>query len=721
MVSMEHNPAWMFISFIHARHFFSLVNRKIIENYKLNGFDTSLDPFEIKLWFGNNLQVKMKDIDMYYSYCSAANLNGYRFFCPTTVACSVVMMVSQYFVDVFEDEDHLYQFLMTLYIAHYIFFARIKVIPEGDQKDQFHWFIDCLMSLFTYVSKQTKKALTPTQQEGYKTQILQQWDVLLSLFYHFGHINTLHDSHFLEEKDYYTWLFYDELNKKEYKKIFEDFFDHHETYLSQPTFSATEKALFDLVLPADLLIRYLFDIDDLKSVIYHLIWSLYDRQQCDTHIQSLSDDKETWHDFLLHITDYRLFKSTFLPSAQSYIRHVIRNHEDYDYETEEEINDFMSAVGSWDISSLQEAHIPAKLQQEGATMEKMINFYITFLGGFWTARGDSGYIRRCKPDLLKEIVGAHNLIGSKKESLYYYGWLLYSYSKNIFYYKYTYENIRAGKENFHIPYKADLREVYNNMYIVKMFNESFVSVLLQDMAPEDIKIYVKDSTVLDSFKELVGDHISDLTKMNDTTLLIDVYQDLLTVLETPYRSDLLQQHSTKNDIHVLKEHMYSLDFWIAQETYHYLSSHDLSLREHYDESSVMGMLATLRDTLLGYLLYKTYLQTHIHDDKKDLIALLERLYIVDVINVREDFCDLFYGLFAHLQEHFTPLLQSRGDIHDNQSFFMIWLNNWLSFCKGKSHDDISQAVVGEDIIWLRGYLKHIAYYNRRYLIPQEWF
>lgn len=119
----------MFVSFIHARHFFSLVNRKIIENYKLNGFDIALDPFEVKLGFGDAPSVKLKEVDMYYSYCSAANLNGYRFYSPTTVACGTIMVASQYFVECIEDEERLYQFLLTLYIAHYLFYARIKIFP----------------------------------------------------------------------------------------------------------------------------------------------------------------------------------------------------------------------------------------------------------------------------------------------------------------------------------------------------------------------------------------------------------------------------------------------------------------------------------------------------------------------------------------------------------------------------------------------------------------
>ena len=45
------NPASMFVGFISSREFFSIIKRKIIENYKLNLFDVNLDVVEFKMGF----------------------------------------------------------------------------------------------------------------------------------------------------------------------------------------------------------------------------------------------------------------------------------------------------------------------------------------------------------------------------------------------------------------------------------------------------------------------------------------------------------------------------------------------------------------------------------------------------------------------------------------------------------------------------------------------
>lgn len=79
------NPASIFVSFVSSKEFFSVVHRKIIENYKLNMFDITMDPFEFKIGFGNNPSVQIKDIDAYYAYSAVANFNGYRLYNPSNM------------------------------------------------------------------------------------------------------------------------------------------------------------------------------------------------------------------------------------------------------------------------------------------------------------------------------------------------------------------------------------------------------------------------------------------------------------------------------------------------------------------------------------------------------------------------------------------------------------------------------------------------------------
>jgi len=91
------NPASMFVSFISSKDFFSIINRKIVENYKLNLFDLAHDMFEFKVGLGQNTATTQAHMtDTYYSYLVAANFNGYKFYNISNTANALVLASSLY-------------------------------------------------------------------------------------------------------------------------------------------------------------------------------------------------------------------------------------------------------------------------------------------------------------------------------------------------------------------------------------------------------------------------------------------------------------------------------------------------------------------------------------------------------------------------------------------------------------------------------------------------
>jgi len=60
-----------------------------------------------------------------------------------------------------------------------------------------------------------------------------------------------------------------------------------------------------------------------------------------------------------------------------------------------------------------------------------------------------------------------NPLDEKNYTLMYYGKLLYQYGKNVFFYKHTSENVRAGKQKFTLPQKTDIKNVYSNISLLK--------------------------------------------------------------------------------------------------------------------------------------------------------------------------------------------------------------------------------------------------------------
>lgn len=75
--------------------------------------------------------------------------------------------------------------------------------------------------------------------------------------------------------------------------------------------------------------------------------------------------------------DWRLFKKNYFKGIKKLSMHAFSLKGKYDYNTEKEIDSFISSLG--DASSLDEVKIPEKLSAESAMMERLVNFYVTHL------------------------------------------------------------------------------------------------------------------------------------------------------------------------------------------------------------------------------------------------------------------------------------------------------------------------------------------------------
>jgi len=80
------------------------------------------------------------------------------------------------------------------------------------------------------------------------------------------------------EKDFYQRLFYDEAKEGSYTNIVADFTKNCNYYNQQTSFSITEKKLLPLILPADILVRYLYTDADAYQLTSTLITNIFDKE-----------------------------------------------------------------------------------------------------------------------------------------------------------------------------------------------------------------------------------------------------------------------------------------------------------------------------------------------------------------------------------------------------------------------------------------------------------
>jgi len=725
IITQSVNPASMFVSFISSKEFFSVINRKIVENYRLNLYDIALDSFEFKVWLGDKPSLKLKDIDMYYGFCSVANINGYRFLNPANLSNSVALISAVYLREVFEKypEEYFVHFLYAVYLLSFVFLARLKIFPYKDEQKNFNWFVDVFFNFVIYVFRQTKTPLDKGIFNNIKKDILWQVDIFFMLFRFYGRFEGLFSRHDDDQLDLKSWLFADDLDQKKYKNILADYMKNSDNYRVSTKFSLTEKKLLNLVLPADILLRYLFMDTNVFLVVEYIVSKVFDRDKLDSFFKWFRKDDSLMDEFLFYISDYKHFKHWFFSGLQKYVMTVFRDEIEAEDkildEDMDELDELMSSIGD-DAEQLESFKVPDRIKKESKLMEKILNFYVTFLWGFWTARWDSFYLRLTKQKFTDEIFSHFTSYDDRPETLNYYGSLLYQYSKNVFYYKYATDNVRAGKQKFFVPYKSTYKKIYSNLSILRFFDENFLYTLLQDLNLKDIRIYVKNKQILEFFKKRFVSQITKSLQKTPSQLVVDLYSDVdKFFVDIDGFSSIISRYISDQDLYNLKENLYSLDFWVMKDLYNKIDEHNIRLDLLYSSPVIMWILSTSKETLFGFLLYFYFVKQSAIEQKKSMNEeFLLDLYVREVLQIAEEFRVKWKLIVLELLESYSDVLSHWVSLDDNLPFMTIVFENRQNFVEKKSSVAFWEAISGEDVIWFRWFLKNLTYYNKRFLIPK---
>jgi len=169
------------------------------------------------------------------------------------------------------------------------------------------------------------------------------------LFRYYYKLGTLLSHHDEQGGDLKTWLFTDDLQQQKYKNILADYIQYAPKYSISPIFSATEKKLLNLILPADVLLRYLFLDTDMFLMVEHVVSRVFDKDKLSHYFQQFRSSDVAMDDFLLYITDYRHFKHGFFAGLQKYVLTVFGNLSEADeelFDEVEDLNELMSSIGN---------------------------------------------------------------------------------------------------------------------------------------------------------------------------------------------------------------------------------------------------------------------------------------------------------------------------------------------------------------------------------------
>jgi len=697
------NPAALFVSFITSKEFFSVVNRKVVENYRLNMFDIALDSLEFKIWFWNQPNIAQKDIETYYGYASAANINGYRFMNPTNIGHSISLISGILTQKIFKkyDEKYFSHFMFTTYLLSFVFASQIKTFPYTTDKENFNWLVDLIVAFYEIVYRQTWQAYSHETLIQIKKDIATQTDCVFMLLRSYQNIQNMFSIKKWQEDDFIKRLFQDQHKDESNKSLINEYSKTFNYLRFQNTFSLVEKKLLAFILPSDILLRHILTDTDPFHVIELIIEPVYNKKTIVEHIKKIRNNDKYWiENFFDYISNYTLYKEKYFEWIKKYISKTL--HTNSDANEQDEIDEFMSRIG--DIEQVSINNIPEKIKKESKIMEKLVNFYISFIAAQRIARGENWYIRICKPNISQALLNKYKIQNDKQHSLHQYWSLLYSYSKNTFFYKYAANNIRSWKEKFYLPFRNTIKRVESNIYLIEQFNHIFISTLLQDINIKDIKLYVSNNEIIKTFKHFFAKKIKKYIEIIDKDMFIkQIYEPIDKQLESISIYKTIHKELNKNDIHRIKESLYTIDFRLAHIVIQKIYHKNIELTKGYSDINIIGILANIRETIAWMMLYMNYIH---HYSKNKNIEIHEKYIPQITLIIKESIIE------------YKEILDKRIALDDNKKFMIILENNRSRFHSTNKGKDISEIIIGEDIMRLRSCIKHIAYYNKRFIIPQ---
>ena len=702
----------MFVGFISAKEFFSIINRKIIENHKLNLFDVNLDPIEFKMGFWENPNSdKQKDLENYFAYAVAANLNGTLFFSPANLANGVSLLATLYFKQAMTGfpEYYFVQLIYTVFLLSFTFVSRVKVFPSEHDQENYNWFVEVFFDFYKITFEQLQTKISDSDFFAVKKAVLQETAFCFLLFHFYKKLNSL-----LAEKssdtDYLDWLLW----KTKQTNLIKAFKENYATTKYLPHSSPLEQSILNMVRPTDILIKYLFGDANPIIAVDTIVSRIFDKTELDPLVHSFLTSDQQLPQLFEYLLEYKKYKYWFFAGVQNYIIKLLRSEGKEDIL--EDIDEMLSAIDNGD--DISNFDVPERIKRESKVTERLLNFYVTLLGGFTTARGDSFYLRLLKPEILDFFTkdSLNSLLGSEVQ-LNYFGGVLYQYAKNLYYYSYINENIRAGKNKFSMPLKGENSKVTTNFSVIKLYIEAMIASFFQDLNPKDTKLTIKNTQILDLFKTHFGEQISEMVKLTSDEFLQAFYAPILSqVKDSKAFVSVLSSSLQENDLVNLKDALYKLDFWICFLFFKKLEA--LKLWKQYDDSLLLALFGSIRETFFWLALLFVYLE----QDKRSLShgknEILLMIYVRDILGIKIKKADQVFKVMIETIKEVMPILKLWISLDDNKSFFALITKNWDSFSAEKSEEQLLASFSGEDLVWFRGLLKNIAYYNKRFVIPR---
>lgn len=171
----------------------------------------------------------------------------------------------------------------------------------------------------------------------------------------------------------------------------------------------------------------------------------------------------------------------------------------------------------------------------------------------------------------------------------------------------------------------------------------------------------------------------------------------------------------ESDHLLLKESLYKLDFWMSWEMMKKLK---YKYGKYYGKSISLAFFGQLRELLFGYLILIHGIRKN--KNKKltaEITNILSHVFLDEMIGLGASGYKAMHTALLEIEEVFDEFLELRTGLDDNEEFLQFISSNMIKYFENALL--FPPPFMGnDDLIWFRGLLKNLSYYNKRFIMPE---
>lgn len=245
------------------------------------------------------------------------------------------------------------------------------------------------------------------------------------------------------------------------------------------------------------------------------------------------------------------------------------------------------------------------------------------------------------------------------------------YHANGFYYQRAREQIKDGKQKFHIPLHTSYDvTIGTNTHTIQQCVDHAIMHVHNVTLPIPVQLSVHQHDIVDLYKELFYDRIAPL--LHDTDALCAHHHDVIDQFAgSPYSTLYLKwiEHDTTASHHAMKQSLYMVDHWLIHDTLSLLTNnHGDTIQSIYDNSTLIVIISELQKTLFGVVLWIIHMKKHTTDHELHSSHLLY-IYLTHVLHIDTLLVEHFSVVIRTIISSYESLLLERVELDDNPYFF----------------------------------------------------